>query len=65
MSKIGKCGHCGYEPVAMSAKICPKCHGKDPILAGATIGDWGKGLGFAVVVLAVMIGLVAFFGFPS
>lgn len=49
----------------MRAKICPKCHGKDPILAGATIGDWGKGLGFAVVVLAVMIGLIAFFGFPS
>lgn len=65
MSKTGKCGHCGYEPVAMRAKVCPKCHGEDPILAGATLGDWGKVLGLAAVALALMIGLIAVFGFPN
>ena len=65
MSKTGKCGHCGYEPVAMRAKVCPKCHGEDPILAGASLGDWGNAFGLAVVALAVMIGMIAVFGFPN
>jgi len=69
MSKTGKCGHCGYEPVAMRAKVCPKCHGKDPILAGASLGDWGKGFGTTGLILvvgaAVLIGLIAVFGFPN
>ena len=49
----------------MRAKVCPKCHGEDPILAGATLGDWGKVLGLAAVALALMIGLIAVFGFPN
>ncbi len=49
----------------MRAKVCPKCHGEDPILAGASLGDWGKGFGLAVVALAVMIGMIAVFGFPN
>ena len=33
MSATGKCGHCGYEPVAIKAKTCPNCHGEEPVLA--------------------------------
>ncbi|MGH1446917.1 MAG: hypothetical protein ACRBBO_12815 [Cognatishimia sp.] len=65
MSKTGKCGHCGFEPVAVRAKTCPKCNGEDPVLAGATLGDWGKGLGFAALALAAMVGLLVIFGFPN
>jgi hypothetical protein len=49
----------------MRAKVCPKSHGDDPILAGATLGDWGRGVGLAVGALAMVIGLTALFGFPN
>jgi len=65
MGKTGTCGHCGYEPIAIRAKICPKCNGEDPVLAGATLGDWGKGIGVAALALVVLVGLLAIFGFPS
>jgi hypothetical protein len=53
---VGKCGHCGFEPVAASAKTCPQCNGEDPILASANATDWMKGIGIAVVAVVVIVG---------
>lgn len=56
MTATGKCGHCGFEPVAASAKTCPRCNGEDPILAGANAIDWLKAIAFAVVAVVVIVG---------
>src|SRR6478672_8880456 len=30
MATVGKCRHCGREPVARNVRTCPHCHGKFP-----------------------------------
>lgn len=32
----GVCRHCGYEPVAYDAPLCPKCAGSDPNVSPQT-----------------------------
>lgn len=56
MSSVGKCGHCGHEPVAIRATICPKCNGSNPVLANASIADWGKTLSAIALVIIVIVG---------
>lgn len=31
MSELGKCRHCGYEPLHKHAKFCRRCSARDPV----------------------------------
>ncbi len=30
MDKLGQCRYCDYEPIANTARFCPKCGGTNP-----------------------------------
>lgn len=47
----GACRHCGYQPVAYDAVICPKCAGNNP---NASLGTKAKGVG---AVVGALLGL--------
>gem|GEM_PF-3984989 len=54
MSKLVLCRHCGGA-VAPSARICPRCGGKDPTKKGQTISLLAA---LGLIVLCVAIALI-------
>lgn len=34
MERLGKCRYCDYEPIASTARACPKCGGASPFEGG-------------------------------
>lgn len=61
MGTTGVCKHCNHEPVATTAKKCPKCHGEHPIKGAPSwlvmlwfIGGFGFVLGLFWLVFVVL-----------
>ena len=55
---VGECKHCGHSPVASSAAICPKCHGKHPVDEEMTLAFIGKALGFLLIVGIILYAFI-------
>lgn len=71
---VGRCRHCGHQPVAFDAPICPVCAGLNPNASAANKGFFlggglcfliGGGVGFAIgnwTMAVVLAGLGAAIG---
>lgn len=56
--RTGSCRHCGYAPVAKNAPFCPECGGAHPHPTASRWGSFFVVLGFAVVMLVVLLALI-------